>query len=218
VPTAIEPTLLVDNGWTVNIQKPADPARAGILLLLHGWGGDERVMWIFARKLVGKYWIFAPRGTLSAPEGGYGWLPHVSLENQHLADFAGVTAELLQGIAQWGMQAGVPPETLEQPLNVMGFSQGAALAYAIASLHPKRVGRIAALAGYLPNTSPEIFHNLAGKKIFIAHGSQDEIVPVSYAQKAAALLQNAGAQVTYCESDVGHKLSLACLNGLETFF
>ena len=33
-----------------------------------------------------------------------------------------------------------------------------------------------------------------------------------------SLLEQAGAQVTYCEADVGHKVSADCLRGLENFF
>jgi hypothetical protein len=33
-----------------------------------------------------------------------------------------------------------------------------------------------------------------------------------------ALLEKAGATVTYCEEDVGHKLSAGCFRGLESYF
>jgi hypothetical protein len=33
-----------------------------------------------------------------------------------------------------------------------------------------------------------------------------------------SLLEQAGAQITYCESEVGHKVSADCLRALETFF
>jgi hypothetical protein len=32
------------------------------------------------------------------------------------------------------------------------------------------------------------------------------------------MLERAGAQVTYCEEDVGHKLSAPCFNALKSFF
>ena len=54
--------------------------------------------------------------------------------------------------------------------------------------------------------------------MFLAHGAFDEIVPVGRAREAVKLLGQAGAQVTYCEDDVGHKLSLSCFQSLQTFF
>jgi hypothetical protein len=32
------------------------------------------------------------------------------------------------------------------------------------------------------------------------------------------LLEQAGAQIVYCEAEVGHKVSADCLRALETFF
>jgi predicted esterase len=43
-------------------------------------------------------------------------------------------------------------------------------------------------------------------------------VPVGRARASVALLEQAGAQVTYCEDEVGHKVSIPCLHGLKKFF
>jgi phospholipase/carboxylesterase len=59
---------------------------------------------------------------------------------------------------------------------------------------------------------------LAGKPMFISHGTQDNMVPIDRARASMSLLEQAGAQVTYCESEVGHKVSADCLRGLELFF
>jgi hypothetical protein len=37
------------------------------------------------------------------------------------------------------------------------------------------------------------------------------------ARRTIQLLEGAGAQVTYCESEVAHKLSADCLKALETY-
>jgi predicted esterase len=54
--------------------------------------------------------------------------------------------------------------------------------------------------------------------MFIAHGTDDDRVPVEKARLSAELLENAGAAVTYCEEQVGHKLSAKCFRGLEAFY
>jgi predicted esterase len=33
-----------------------------------------------------------------------------------------------------------------------------------------------------------------------------------------SLLENAGAQVSFCEAEVGHKVSADCLRALQSFF
>jgi len=54
--------------------------------------------------------------------------------------------------------------------------------------------------------------------MFVAHGTQDNLVPIDRARASMALLEQAGARLTYCEAEVGHKVSADCLRGLETFF
>jgi phospholipase/carboxylesterase len=83
-----------------------------------------------------------------------------------------------------------------------------------------RITALAALSGFMPLDAEEIVTPglLQGKPVFIAHGTQDDLVPVDRARSAAAILEKAGAQVTLCEDEVGHKLSLGCFQSLEAFF
>ena len=50
---------------------------------------------------------------------------------------------------------------------------------------------------YLKNT----FNNL---KIFASHGTVDQVIPVEWARKTPAILENLGIAVTYKEYPVGH--------------
>lgn len=213
MPTATEPVTLLDRGWIIRRQPPRDatagPARS--LLLLHGWTGDETVMWIFARKVPDNTWIFAPRGPVQAPSG-YGWLPRDG-NWYDLKTFQTAAEQLMEAFRHWSADARAP----QTALDVMGFSQGAAMAYALAAYFPQQVARVAALAGFLPADSAGAYDALHGKPVFIAHGTQDRTVSIQKAREAAQILQNSGAHVTYCESETGHKLGAACLRGLEAF-
>ncbi len=222
MPTGNEPYTTYDRGWIIRVQPPktsAENANAAprILLLLHGWTGDETVMWIFTRSLPEDYWIFAPRGPVPAAEGGYGWMPRdESTESWPvLADFKGIADALLDAFQHWTHQAHLP----RVPFDVMGFSQGAAMSYALAAYYPHLIKRVIALAGFLPRSEsvPGPYRALNGKNIYIAHGTKDDTVPLHFATEAVRILESAGAQVTYCESDVGHKLSASCLRGLDIF-
>ena len=104
--------------------------------------------------------------------------------------------------------------------HLLGFSQGAALAYSMAILSPERINSLAGLSGFLPDgtTTRLSAGRLNGLPVFIAHGTGDDLVPVDRARAAVAQIEQAGAQVTYCEDDVGHKLSAKCFHGLEAFY
>jgi phospholipase/carboxylesterase len=227
VPIGIEPYSIEENGWTVRVQPPIDPANARVLLLLHGWTGDEKVMWIFTRALSGHFWLFAPRAPVAVHSGGYAWLPHAGQRWPALEDFRQVTDDLLAAVDGWTEQAKISAASRLQPLELMGFSQGAAMSFALAAFQPQRIGRIAALAGFLPRRTNSASPNdsgvdwtaaFRGRRVYVAHGTRDEIVPISMAHETVRELQAAEADVTYCESDVGHKLSADCLRGIDRFF
>jgi phospholipase/carboxylesterase len=224
VQTENEPYVISEHGWIVRVQPPRDrQAPPRTLLLIHGLTGDENVMWIFTRSLPGGLWMFAPRAPYPAEDGGYSWQEPGGRQGKpseghlpELEDLRDVCKRLLEGLAEWAQQTGAPVENID----VMGFSQGAAMAYALAAFYPERIGRVLALAGFAPKatTEPDPYAALKGKKIYIAHGSQDETVPVALARETVRMLQDIGADVTYCESEVGHKLSAQCLKGVEAFF
>lgn len=62
--------------WVLRLRPPAHKTSPKILLMLHGWTGDENSMQIFQRDIPPDYSIIAPRGWISTPEGGYGWIGH----------------------------------------------------------------------------------------------------------------------------------------------
>ncbi len=192
-------------------------------MLLHGWTGDENVMWIFTSRLPARYLILAPRGLYPASLGGYGWHPdHNGWPS--VEDFLPAVDALMSLLATF-RRGDIPPELGQDKLDFsrpswMGFSQGAALMYSLAFSRPEEVDKAAGLAGFLPDGAEKLAAGrpLEGKPVFVAHGTQDEKVPIERARRSVKLLEEAGARVTYCEADTGHKLSASCFRGMEAFF
>lgn len=203
------------NDIVLRIRVPDSVGPHPMILLLHGWTGDENAMWVFASRLPKDAMLVAPRGLYSTPLGGHGWHHHSSEIWPWVDDFLPAIESLKELINPKNF-----PRGDIKRLSLVGFSQGAALSYAFIMRYPYLVDSIAGLSGFLPNGSQALARNrpLTGKSIFIAHGSKDELVPVAKARKAVEILESSGAQVTYCEDDVGHKLSANCFNGLESFF
>jgi phospholipase/carboxylesterase len=211
-----ETILLNSDGWTFRLKLPRSKSSAKTLLLIHGWSGDENSMWVFVNKFPAEFCILAPRGPFPSPKGGYAWAA-LSLDHPSaLTEFESVAAKLIASTEALLKSLYLAPV----PLHLMGFSQGAAMVYTLAIQYPEKIGKIAGLSGFLPEGAearlkPEAF---TAKPVFIAHGSRDQIVPVQWGQEAAQKLKLAGANVTYCEENTGHKLSRSCFNALRTFF
>ncbi len=188
-----------------------------VVVLLHGWTGDETTMWIFGSRLPDDALLIAPRAPYLAKQGGFSWRNYEPGQPRPtIDDFCPAVDALIDLIAAW-------PKSLPgnfDDLRMVGFSQGAALVYSFVIQYPERVRAFASLAGFVPHGALEFLspNHLHGNSIFISHGTQDSLIAVDRARDAVRILQEAGAAVTYCEADVGHKLSRDCFRSMETFF
>ena len=210
-------TLVSFNDWTLRVGESANPTLR-LLLLVHGHTGDENSMWVFARDIPDQYWIVAPRAPYPAEPGCYSWRPPQSGNMDRLSlDMLGATAEaLIRLVDEYSASAKIEAS----PFDAMGFSQGAAVCSVLAFLYPQRIRKVGMLAGFVPSGLEELVPQrpLEGKPFFVAHGTKDEMVSVDRARASTALLERAGAHVTYCEDEVGHKVSVNCLRALQKFF
>jgi len=76
------------------------------------------------------------------------------------------------------------------------------------------------LAGFFPESWQKQLdlNSVAGKSFYIAHGTRDDIIPIEKAHQTAKTFEAYGADITFCEADIGHKLSTNCFKGLGQFF
>lgn len=216
-------TILNINDWILRIYEPEDEGPFPVFLLLHGWTGDENSMWIFSSRLPEKTLMIAPRGIYPASIGGYGWyadrdmqgLPALTNRWPQVEDFHQAIDSLFEIL-----NASNFPKADFSKLHLVGFSQGAALSYALTLQNPDRVTTLASLSGFMPEGAESLVkdHPLTGKPVFVTHGTQDDLVPVKMARYAVELMERAGAKVDYCEENVGHKLSATCFRSMENFF
>jgi phospholipase/carboxylesterase len=186
--------------------------------LIHGLSGDENSMWVFARDLPAHYWIVAPRAPNIAEQGGYSWRP-AQFENMNQLSFdqlRSAAEALIRLVDEYSESAGLDANTFD----VMGFSQGGAMSSLLAFLYPQRIRKVGILAGFVPSGLDGLVSQrpLEGKPIFVAHGTKDQMVTIDHARASIDILEQAGAKVTYCEDEVGHKLSIKCLHALKKFY
>ena len=209
-------TLTEFNNHTLRIRE-ATQAPPRLLLMIHGLTGDENSMWVFARDLPKNYWMIAPRAPHPAEPFGYSWrtLQPETFGRPSFEQLLPAAEALIRLVDEYQASAGIESSTID----VMGFSQGAAMSSVLAFLYPQRIRKIGILAGFVPSGVEAYLPNrpLAGKKIFVAHGTKDETVPVDRARASMQTLEQAGAEITYCEDEVGHKVSLNCVRALRAY-
>lgn len=196
--------------------------------MLHGWLGNENVMWTFESALPKNAVIVSPRAPMELKDGGYGWFERLPSPAKHSErservggrEVGGEGDSFSQGLAALREFISRLPETYPVDptrLYVMGFSQGAAACYSFALSDPQSVAGVIALAGFLPDPAREwIAPNcLTHKPVFISHGVQDKDVPLSQAQEAREALAITGAAISYHEYETGHKLNAQGMRDLK---
>jgi phospholipase/carboxylesterase len=180
---------------------------SGLLILHHGRGSDEEDLLPLADALDPRerLHVVTPRAPLTLSGGpGYHWylVPRVGYpdpETFHAAyeALAAFHDELWQRF------------DLDAERTVLGgFSMGSVMSYSL-GLGPDRPAPagILAFSGFIPTVQgwePQIPRDTAA---FIAHGRTDPIMNVEFARAASHLLEDAGMNVEYRESDVGHTIN-----------
>jgi phospholipase/carboxylesterase len=176
--------------------------------MLHGWSGDETVMWVLETVLPKPRLIAAPRGLYPLPSGGYQWADGGGGLSSSMEDFHDGVQAVDAVLDDLREKDGLDPAGLV----LMGFSQGAALSFALAAAGDLVPRGLISLAGFVPQGSLD---RLQRVPVFWGHGSRDELVPITRAHQDLDRLSSTGVDVTFCEADVGHRLGIECTRGLK---
>jgi len=223
-------------GLVHRVRSPDGPGPHSTVVMLHGRSGDENVMWVFASTLPDKWLIVAPRALKPDPNGGYTWHPRKANDHSLRSDLSPRSAAE-RGQAEWGWPPltafdeavaaivrfirALPDLYRADPNHVylMGFSQGAALAYATAMRHPGLIKGIAGLMGFVPeDCDAGALAALKGLPIFMAAGARDAMSPLEHARESAHVLREAGAALDYHEYDTGHRLSAQGMRDMKRWW
>lgn len=218
----MEPKLIdsgigkLKSGLTHRVWLPQTPGPRPTVVMLHGRSGDENVMWIFAKTIPPDWLVVAPRGIKPDPTGGYDWRPRSQNEWPTLADFD----EAVTAVAHFINSLPELYDANPKHIYLMGFSQGAATAYATALRQPGLVQGIAGLVGFVPTECDSALEDspLVDLPIFMAVGKRDPLIPAQRSAGCAQTLTMAGTQLEYHEYDTGHKLNAAGLQDLKAWW
>jgi phospholipase/carboxylesterase len=199
---------------TIEIETGDHPSAT--VLLLHGLGADGRDFVPIAQELdltrVGPVRFVFP----NAPEmpvtinGGYvmpAWYDIFGADLTAREDERGLrrSQAAVEALLAREKARGIPASRMV----LAGFSQGCAVALMTGLRHAERLAGIVGLSGYLPlvaATEAERHGANASTPIFLAHGRQDDVVPVSAAWSARDALQALGHGVEWHDYAMAHSV------------
>jgi phospholipase/carboxylesterase len=204
-------------GLVHRVYRPPGNGRHPTVVMLHGYLGNEDVMWIFGKAVPPPWLKLAPRGLERLAADSYSWSRIPQSGWPEMDDFAAAVSALT------GFIDALPDLYQADPKQIylMGFSQGAALAWAAAFAQPRLTQGIAGLVGFmpaLPNGAAVDPQHWAGLPVFMATGLNDETMPLKVARRSADAIRNLGAELAYHEYDTGHKLDAAGMSDLRQWW
>ena len=170
------------------------------LLLMHGTGGDERDLIPLARSLDPKASILSPRGNVN--EGGaLRFFKRLSEGVFDLGDVERRTKDLAAWIAAAIEHYGIDASAL----TAVGYSNGANAIAAMVLVHPTALKRAILLRAMVTVTPPRL-PDLASTHVLMLNGERDPIIQAANAKRLAAMLKQAGAEVSHTMLECGHEL------------
>ncbi len=185
---------------------PGSNPAAPPLLLLHGTGGSEEDLLPLAARLSPGSALLAPRGDVLEngarrffrrfAEGVFD-LDDVRRRTGALADFVAAAAESYR--------------FNRARLVALGYSNGANIAATLLLLRPESLGGALLFRAMVVLDEAPPPGTLAGRRVLLANGSRDPIVPPDHPPRLAALLRAGGAEVTMQLTPADHRLAPADL-------
>ena len=185
-------------------------APAPAIFLLHGYGSDEEDLFSFAPELPEDLFVISVRAPHRLQPFGYAWYAiNFNAERGKWSDLeqAAESREAIAGFIEEAIDAyNLDPNRV----NILGFSQGAILGYALALTNPEQFNALIALSGYIdPGMLRPDFRSKDHSRlqVYASHGQLDMVIPPEWAQQTSLLLAEMQIVHKYEEFPVGHGVS-----------
>jgi phospholipase/carboxylesterase len=178
---------------------PAADASRPPLLLLHGTGADENDLIPLGEMLSPGSALLSPRGKVSE-DGMLRFFRRSEDGVWDLDDFNARTIELATFVSRACQAYGLGPPV------VLGFSNGANIGWSLMRYDPSLIAGALLMRASLP-FDPRPLPDLTGFPVLLLSGRDDPLVPADRPPYFAALLGEAGADVTLEFLPAGHALT-----------
>lgn len=197
---------------SVTRHRGDDPARP-LVVLIHGYGADERDLLGLVPELPDGFDYAAPRGPLTPPfpAPGYSWYP---LEGEGAGDIDVLTASTERLLA-WVDALG-----RTGPIGLVGFSQGGVLSLHAMRQRPDAFAFAGNLSGYvMPGKAQPGDDALAERRppVFWGRGSADDVIPDALVVHTTDWLPGRSDLVGRIYPGLGHAVSPAEAADLRVF-
>ncbi len=180
-----------------------------VVYLVHGRAGNFDVMWTFRKVISESCSIISVQAPLNDEIGGFSWwdIRSTDAKTDQLSGAETLRNFIRTSINYYNLK---PSKTI-----AIGFSQGGATLSILSQNSPELLSAVAILAGFVIKVDHNEILSDNYPKMFIAHGEEDEIVPIEKAKKGVLYLEEKGFSVLFTSDNVGHKVGVSAMRELK---
>lgn len=188
---------------------PAKPEHAPLMIMLHGYGSNERDLIQLAPSLRPEFRYISARAPQKMDFGMFGWFPIEFTPTGISVDYVAAQQALDQFITFIG-EIIAEYRPAGNKVFLMGFSQGSVMSYLTAFHAPELLHGVIACSGQLPEkTVPHesLKPALCKLPFLVIHGIYDDVLPIAKGRAAHAWLQEHIEDLTYREYPIAHQIA-----------
>jgi phospholipase/carboxylesterase len=198
--------------YTTN-RSPTTSSNPPVLIILHGYGGDEFDLLAIASRLDPSLLAISIQAPIKLDWGGYAWY-HLEQTPSGLRGDSPTRIKSEEILIKELPDIIVKENGDLKNVYLMGFSQGAAMCYSLIDRHNLSksglgIKGVIALSGYVPDDVREslLEKDLSHIPFFLSHGKYDELINPRAMHNAQSILEHAGAKTFAKEYETGHGLT-----------
>ena len=182
---------------------------APIMILLHGYGSNEKDLMQLAPQLPGGLHYISARAPHTLDVGMFGWFPLEFTREGITVDYQAANEARLQLI---GFIRDIIAEyhPMGNKVFLMGFSQGSVMSYMTAFSEPELLHGVIACSGQLPEKiglDEAARQTLQKVPFLVMHGMYDDILPIAKWRASEEWLKLHLEDLTYQEYPIAHQIA-----------
>lgn len=185
----------------------------GMLVLLHGYGSNEKELFDQVVPLVPDMVVASVRAP-QAEGPGYAWVSlRESLTTVGVEAVFAKAGEAATAVADW-----LGSVTTDERVGVLGVSQGGVLALHLLRTVPQRIAYVANLSGYIlaGSTPGDVVLRKTQPPVFWGRGRLDDLIPTVDIERTSQWLSRHSTLVT-ATYETGHEVSRDEFNDAALF-
>lgn len=201
------------------LEKNALSSSDRLLVILHGYGANEYDLFQLSDAFIHKSHVVSLQAPYQLYPESYAWYAiHFDEVNGKWSDIE-QAKEIVEQLHVF-IQA-LKEQYQVRHIDLLGFSQGAILSYALATKYPQQYSKIMALSGYFNKDLNEISkdNSFGHLKVYASHGAEDPVIPLSWSAEIPAALGKLNIEYEhFVFQDMGHTINQENLNSLVQWY